>query len=496
MRRSTRHPRRPSGQVLVIFASGLVLLLAIGALVVDLGFVFMIRRQEQNAADPGAIAAARYIRSAGGTNADMVNAACFYAHQNGFFGGPSSTAACVPANDSNGAVLTVNHPPSAAAGNLQGRTDMVEVILRRPHQSFLGGVVGITRVDVATSAVAAFSSGDSNSNSLIALDNTSNCATANVSGGAQVTITPTIDPSTGLPFDGGYVHVNSSCGNPVNLNNACGNGEGTAALKIDGANSSLTAPHVFTHGTCTRANNNTFNAPLTEDAVVIGDPLANIPEPQIADYPAGSCLGVTTTPTGVNSRGICVFNAAGTYDLSPGVFYGGWDIRNNVTLHLNPGVYIIAGGGIKLNAGGTITSVSSVSGAIAPILIFNTDNPSYSCPSGPQYACQQNVDFTASSTLAVRGIDSGPFRGILIWQDGTASGSDQPVTLGGQTNLTIAGTVYAPKALVTLTGGSSGTGVASVQIIAWQFNITGGATLAMPYDPRELYRLDQKGLVR
>jgi hypothetical protein len=149
-----------------------------------------------------------------------------------------------------------------------------------------------------------------------------------------------------------------------------------------------------------------------------------------------------------------------------------------------------------LNAGGSITSVSTTTGAIAPIMIFNTDNPSYSCPSGPQYGCQQSVDFTASSTLTVRGIDSGPYRGILIWQDGKGSGADQPVTLGGQTNLTIAGTVYAPKALVTLSGGSSGTGVASIQIIAWQFNITGGAALNMPYDPRELYRLEQKGLVK
>jgi hypothetical protein len=491
----SRHASR-NGQVLVIFAGGLVAILAIGALVIDLGFAFMLRRQEQNAADPGAVAAARYIRASGGTNADMVNTACFYAHQNGFFGGPSSTAACLPANDPEGAMLTVNHPPSAAAGNLQGRMDMVEVILERPQRTFLGSVLGIRTIDVASSAVAAFSNGDSNSNSLIALDDTDDCSTANVSGGAQVTITTAIDPSTGMPFDGGYVHVNSSCGNPSNLNNACGNGEGTAALKIDGANSSLSAPHVYTHGTCTRANNNTFNAPLTEDAVVIGDPLANIPRPQISDYPAGSCLGVTTTPTGTNSKGICKFTTAGTYDLSPGVYYGGWDIQNNVTLHLNPGVYIIAGGGIGLRAGGSITSVSSATGAVAPIMIFNTDNPNYSCPGGPQYACQQNVDFTASSTLAVRGIDSGPFRGILIWQDGEGSGADQPVTLGGQTNLNIAGTVYAPKALVTLSGGSSGTGVAAVQIIAWQFNITGGAALTMPYDPRELYRLEQKGLVR
>ena len=51
--------RQQRGQVLVIFVGALFLLFAIAALVIDLGFAFMIRRQEQNAADPGAIAAAR-----------------------------------------------------------------------------------------------------------------------------------------------------------------------------------------------------------------------------------------------------------------------------------------------------------------------------------------------------------------------------------------------------------------------------------------------------
>ena len=60
---STRSRQGHRGQILVIFAGGLVLLMVIGALVIDLGFTFMIRRGEQNAADPGAIAAARFIQS-------------------------------------------------------------------------------------------------------------------------------------------------------------------------------------------------------------------------------------------------------------------------------------------------------------------------------------------------------------------------------------------------------------------------------------------------
>jgi uncharacterized membrane protein len=49
------------GQVLVMVAGAMLTLLAIGALVVDLGFSWMLVRHEQNAADPAALAAARWI---------------------------------------------------------------------------------------------------------------------------------------------------------------------------------------------------------------------------------------------------------------------------------------------------------------------------------------------------------------------------------------------------------------------------------------------------
>ena len=51
------------GQILIVTAATLVVLLAIGALVVDLGMSWMLRRQEQNAADPAAIAAAMLYAS-------------------------------------------------------------------------------------------------------------------------------------------------------------------------------------------------------------------------------------------------------------------------------------------------------------------------------------------------------------------------------------------------------------------------------------------------
>lgn len=493
---------RSRGQVLVVFAGGIVLLLAIAALVFDLGSVFMIRRHEQNAADPGALAAARYIRPTP-NQAKMLEAGCFYARQNGFFASAttnSGATGCTTANDPNGTRLEVFYPPSASAGDFAGRPNHVQVVLTRPHRSIFAGILGLQTFTVSASAVAAWDDGSSNSNSLVALDPTT-CASGKISGtNTAVTIDPVMNPDTGLPFDGGYVHVNSSCGNPPTPPDPppyeCGNGEGSGALKIDSNGSMLTAPHVYVHGTCVKSHTNTFAAPLDEGAVQIGDPLADLPRPRFADFPAGQCGagGSVTGPVGSARKG-CTFNSAGVVDLSPGVFYGGWSIGNSVQLRLDPGVYIIAGGGITLAAGGSIESVSGDPLVEARVMIFSTDNPQKACADKDGFERQGGLDFTANSTFNAKGLNSGPWAGLLVWQDGLGCNPTAPVSLGGQTNLNISGTIYAPKALVTLSGGSSGTGIATVQIISWQWSITGNATLTMPYDPRELFQRAQKGLV-
>ena len=481
----TRTKRPQRGQILVIFAGGLLLLMAIAALVIDIGFVFMLRRHEQNAADPGAIAAARHIPAAAtnlvAAKLQMDAVACFYARQNGFFPDPNTT--CSPLLDPAGTMITVHYPPSVGAGEFAGQPDKVEVTIRRTHRAFFAGALGIPSFDVTTSAVAAFSNGNSNSSSLIALDKTGACATGKVHGTGDVLIHPVVAGT-----DGGYVHINSTCASgPPDV--AC-SVSGSGALMIDGT-ATITAPHTYVAGTCKGQPGDLIGA-LTEGAVQIGDPLAELGNapPEIDPANAGQCgpTGIVTAPTGPNSGG-CKFTSAGTVLLLPGVYYGGWDIRNNVTLELTPGVYIFAGGGVKLNAGGAITSVQGGSGLPAPVLFFNTDNPATGTG-------QANIDFTATSTLKLRAIDAGPYRGILVWNDGDGSGATSEISLGGQTSLDISGTIYNPLGHVKIEGGSGVGSVAAIQIIANTFDVGGNSTLDMPYDPNALYRFDRKGLVR
>jgi hypothetical protein len=474
-------------------------MLLIAALVIDLGFVFMIRRQEQNAADPGAIAAARYIRSGADLTAEpakMREAACFYAEQNGFFAGAGANVdACTPANDANGTVLTVNYPPSAGAGEFAGDPGKVEVILSRADHAFLAGIVGITSIDVSSSAVAAFDSGNSNTSSLIALDPNNDCSAGRTHGTGNITIEPLVPGTLG-----GYVHVNSTCGNVGQTDGICGT-TGQGGLNLSGSGATVTAPHTYVAGTCKASGS--LVGPLTEGAVQIGDPLLELPPPSFGVPDPGAECGVggpVSTPTSAScgsgsmkwSGTTCVVDGATSkcVSLQPGVYYNGWQIANNLTLVLAPGIYVIAGGGVTLNAGGSITSVQGGTGGPAPVMIFNTDNPT-------THSGQAPLDLSAQSTLKLRAIDSGPYRGILVWNDGNGSNPTASVTLGGQTSLDIAGTVYNPKGLVTLDGGSGvGGSTASVQIIAWQFDVGGNSNLDMPYDPSQLYQFPVKGLVR
>lgn len=507
--------RSERGQVLVMFAGGLVVFLAIAALVIDLGFVWMARRHQQDAADPGAVAAARYIQpSADYTK--MKEAACFYARQNGYFSLALNLDQCDTTHDPAGASLTVNWPPKATAGQYAGHPGYVEVIISQPQSAFFAGVVGISSFTVSTSAVAAYDVGDSNSASLIAL-NAANCPQGGgtITGGARVSIFP----ATGVTGPGGYVQVNSNCstGTPDNI---CSTGSGQGGLNVNGT-SSLAAPQISVVGTCTGGGTVTSSPPgsnpLTEGAPYLGDPLEGLRPPP---FPIGgtACAPGNKLTTATGAEG-CKFNANAVVTLDPGVYYGGWNIAGSgVRITLNPGIYVIAGGGISQTGG----SLSSAGGRV---LIYNTDDPMYAaqCEAGTatkqNSQCQGAINLGGATTLNLTGLDRStpcppaslpgatgcPLGGLLIWQEGRASNPTATVSIEGTTSLNLSGTIYAPKALVTLTGnnvttGCTATGVnydcVAVQIISDTWKIAGGVNLQMPYDPRVLYQLPLKGLVR
>ncbi|MEO8462002.1 MAG: pilus assembly protein TadG-related protein [Chloroflexota bacterium] len=514
---------RPSGgQILVIFAGGLVAMLLIGALVVDLGMVFMQRRQEQNAADPGALAAARYIRPTAVTTAgsnergSMWNAACFYALQNGYSATRTDTnAACPSVATPDGSTVTVNWPPSKAAVEYAGNPGYVEVVIGRPYRSLLAGIVGIATFQVSTSAVAANDDGSGGSSSLVSLSDQGcgGTAPAKINGGGSGGGID-IHTATGVSAPGGYIQVNSACGGAsYGGNDACANNS-QGAFEISGSNTTVIAPALFVQGACTYSGNTAPSIDtVDEQAAYVGDPLAII-KPPTPGTPA-------TCPTGASGTAAtpktCSFKAQdGLVTLNPGTYYGGWSIGAGATIKLNPGIYIIAGGGIAQTSG-------TLDSAQGRVLIYGTDDPQYAAAckvSHDNLKCQQNIDLHGSGSISLRGLarDSGcppygastcPYGGMLLWQDGHASGAyagRADISIGGGTSTNLEGTIYSAGGDVSMLGSSNTTGCtldgsgnqncAAVQIIAWTFQIGGSAILNMPYDPNLFYHVQLKGLVR
>ncbi|TMB50644.1 MAG: hypothetical protein E6J50_05135 [Chloroflexi bacterium] len=507
------------GQILIVTAASLIVLVGIAALVVDLGFSWMLHRQEQNAADPGAIAAARWLKDplTGQPAWDQANAnldACFYAQQNGFFSGDTDCSAAILSKD-----LRVSAPP--ISGPYISRPGYVQVIITARHPAFFGRIFGNSQATIVSEAVAANTAGNSNSSSLVALqDVCSGGAAGNVNGGGTVRIFPT-SPS----IQGGYVHVNSPCGN--SNDDICNNGSGTAALAISGT---LKTPFAYVKGSCTVPGGPGFvcdppnpSGCLDEGAPTLGDPLFGLPEPQLSSFPNGVCpSGTSSLPTDTKGCDLPPNGSAADVKcpktaginvchLTPGVYYGGWQVGSKVNLELDPGMYILAGGGISLaGTSSSIEAVSSPSGIEARIMIFSTDGPG--CPTIAAQ-CQGVVKFSASQAFQAKALNTAtcglvspqacPWKGILLWQDGTVRSPGSAVQVGGQASTILSGTIYAPKSDVDIAGGSSTTGCGaglsasclSIQVISWTWKITGGALVEVPYDPAELYQLDQRGLV-
>jgi hypothetical protein len=536
--------RRSPGQILVLFAGALVALLLIGALVVDIGFIFAMKRHEQNAADPGAVAAARFIQPTLDTSA-MWTAACFYAVENGFQATRTDTsAACPGVTTADGSTVTVNYPPSRGAGEFAGRIGFVEVIVNGTHRSFLAGLIGLANIPVSSAAVAANEPLTGGSSSLVAL-NEHKCSAAKVNGGGGGGGI-TIFPAAGVTDPGGYVQINSDCGSDLGsgaTDDVCGD-VSKGGITFTGG-TTLVAPALFVRGACDQNGSSSACSPgppatgvcfdlgnqhldpdLDEAAGWVNDPLSLITPPAPADLPTQQCPGPGAPSTALNPKKCSLKDEV---TLFPGTYYGGWKIATpGASVTLTAGIYIIAGGGID-DTGGVLTS------AAGEVLIFSSDaSPAFkeACIAGTQSTldgCQQELSMAGGGRLDLTGLSLGaacppytgitapgcPFGGMLLWQSGRGSAAaifaTDPnsnrcnIAVGGSSSLNLSGTIYAPCGEVSILGNDRTTGCdtvavdkncAAVQIISDTWQVGGAAVLEMPYDPNAFYHLTLKGLVR
>jgi Flp pilus assembly protein TadG len=355
--------RDESGNVLVLVALCMTVLMGFMALAIDVGLMFRAKRGLQIVADAAATAGAlEYYNT--GSGAGVSTAARAAATANGVTNGVG------------GAVVTVINPVTSGAHTGSGT---VEVDVSQPNPTFFMKVLGRSSMTVAARAVAGSVPGQA----CMFVNN------LNVKGSSTI---HGVDPVTG--------NVVTACGIYVNTN-----------VDVKGNGNTIDVAYVADAGTLT-GNQNTKPAP-----VITGAP-KQTPPARITP-PAPSSFASCGPPAGSTKKGN-TYTATVT-SLTPGTCYG---FGSGTTLNLNlsnatlaPGLYTF-----NLGTGGTLTLGSNVSGSGITLNLYtgafsvnSTNNDQLYAPTSGDYNGVLILEPTTNTgSIDIQwGSGSGNFAGII-----------------------------------------------------------------------------------
>lgn len=179
----------------------------------------------------------------------------------------------------------------------------------------------------------------------------------------------------------------------------------------------------------------------------MADPLAALLPPCFGTIAGSSCQAIDPAPVvrgGSALLPVTTKVSGGT--LSPGVYYGGLDLSGG-TITMNPGVYIMAGGGFSVSKNGTTIRGTGVT-------IYNTQDDvslgrliragQYG---GFRVTTNATIDLAAPSSSTA----ANPYVGVVLFQD--RANTDDVSFQGGQLDGVIDGVIYAINADMRLQGG-------------------------------------------
>ena len=472
---STTSRPQEQGQVLVLFAGGLVALLLVAALAFDVGMMLVERRDEQNAADAAALAGARYV-----INDEIAAeaAARSIASANGF--------------DDAATDEVVNVFIPAIHGRYAGLPGFIEVQIEATRPSIFGGIIGQVQWPIGAFAVATNDQDLTFPFSMLALDQTE-CKAIAVSGGGVVEAHASIQSnSSGAECAGDPIGFSRTGGSTINVVAPDATCRVVGELQDQGSGSM----------TCT----------VAEKSFALPDPLRNLDPPAMPGLaPALQFVGPGTEPSDQprhcpgrddgfapdpSNPSTCVLGSpSATYSglswiLFPGLYPGGIEVNADTTAYLMPGIYWIGGGGVDVGGNGSIITIGSVADAtanvnLAPcanamtpetlcggVLFYNSKLPNE--PGGPFILNSNAARMKLASFDVPIGDPDREYQDIAIFQDRTVTTS---VTLNGSSSSTIVeGIIYVPGGQVKLNG-NGGTLIVD-QVIANTFDINGnGGTI-------------------
>jgi hypothetical protein len=235
-----------------------------------------------------------------------------------------------------------------------------------------------------------------------------------------------INGNGSLNVPDGTIHVNSAAADAVVLN---GNAWLRAqVLSIVGGQSSV--------------GNSAINATIVPASPAVGNPLTSLAAPVLSNYATSLDSGGTAaSPSTRNYTGNI------TVTINPGIYWGGISVSANATVHMNPGRYIIAGGGITVSGNGKVDGTD--------VFIYNTNDPQN--PSGAGAYASVSVSGNGYTNLKAPTAETdSTYKGILIFNDPASTTSVSVHGNGGNNgDPPYTGFIYNKNGAVVLGGNGS-----------------------------------------
>src|SRR5262249_52682294 len=333
---------------------------------------------------------------------------------------PNGAADNAYADDQQTATVVVNIPP--LSGPFTGRRGYVEVLITYHQQRGFSKMCGTGALLIGARAVAVGSWAPNNIGILV-LDPTAPSA-LKIGGGAHAYV-PKSD-----------VIVNSTSSTAMYAS-------GTGPIL-------LSEQFEITGNYAGGIPGINFIGPIDTRVPPTPDPYIYLPEPDATTLPKQSLQTATIVTDGAGVR---------TYYLQPGVYKNGLSFSGKDSVVMAPGIYYMDGGGFSFSGMGSMTATE--------VMLFNKGKNS---SDSVKIAGQGSVTWTPPST--------GTYKGMTFFQ---ARGSDQPDSFTGNGAMNISGVLYAPAALMNISG--NGDNFIGNQVVSWQMNFQGNGNFYVPWDP-------------
>jgi hypothetical protein len=256
------------------------------------------------------------------------------------------------------------------------------------------------------------------------------------------------------------------------------NGTASGALSVTG-NASINIPgNLIVDSNSRAALTESGNAAVTAAGIqVVGGASQSghatwSPAPVTGAASAPDPLAALAAPTTGVARGSVNLSGNSTLTINPGV-YSSIKVSGNARLTLTPGVYVLAGGGFTVSGNG------SLSGSGVTLYDTQSNFPGTGGTFG-------GLTLSGNGTFNLTAPTSGPYAGVVVFQN---RGNTRAISLSGNAAEGLGGTVYAPAALLYLSGNASLAG----PVVVNELSLTGNAGSTQAVDGADVNGGDAAG---